>query len=1060
MNLRSVKQFFIAMTAASLLAGCGMTSYVPNQSALAVPPVQPGHFMSGVAHGGYGTIAGATVTMWAAGTTSGYGQGATMVTGAQTTTDSNGNFSFNTGGASPCTAGQYLYITVTGGNAAAAGPNMALALMAALPNPCVTGTGATATGSQYVVVNEVSTVAAVWALQQFMSIQAGTTYAGGTTPVWNIGAPATNVVGLKNAFAMTAQLQGYEAGYASSGFSGTSTVLNTVTNPGTSTPVTYSTLITPDFNRINAVADILAACVDTTDVTPGTTPSALCTSIFNNTYASGETAPIDTIQEAYKIAVAPAGISKAGLSYSSAWSSSSYNTSWAQYMCGTYVTGTPPFTTALPCSTGNTSTTVDFAIGVRWSVTDNDATYGYKYTACNDAKNINDIVIDAQGNIWGSPVQSYYSAAATSGTCGYSGTSPAGSANYYMEEYSPDGRLLQADPLSTATINTANQGETLYLYAHDAGTTTISGTNTMTTASWKLNSTNQDNNAAIDLSGNYWFGNIAPTASPGSFTASSTTYYQSFLATMTPATNTTCSFIPCTAATTSTAGTVGAVVSPSYPGAMAFDGQGNIWMAGNWANVGSSTAKSALIFLPPSPNASGVPLYNTQYQATATFSSNSFNDVAIDGIGGQTGQFGSTSSSSTGWVGHTAWAAVNASTGTELYRSTVTSATKATVTTAGNAFNVVAYGASGDVMYHATPDANGNVWVAQQNKGNGSLTKFSLYTTPTGFSVTEAANNYYTMSSVSNAPPSGFLNTNYYANTSVCMQGWSVATTTLNNVCGYIPSTTYTVTNGNPATFTVYTKPLATVTGTVTETTGTMSSYMPAVEVTGSVSTTDSGITTSGGLQTPVNVAIDGIGNIWVANAVASISGISEYTPTGLPISPTTATAVTGVSGFNANNLNNGSSTLGSIQKITIDLSGNVFFNPNNSYIGFLVGAAAPVIAPAVMATTSGVTAISGWTASGTAVTFSTPAGNNFAVGDTVTLFGFTSAAASPFNYAYTTAPNYGATGAAPAVPTTVTAVSGTSFTTTVGTSFTGTSGSDTGYVIDYTQPGRLAQRP
>ena len=142
--------------------------------------------LGGKVYGGQQPISGAAVTLWAAGTSASYGTGASSI--ATTTTDSNGNFNFNVGSASPCTMGQYLYITSVGGNPGA-GTNSYAAVMAALPAPCGAGTAST-----FVVVNEVTTVASVTALQQFMSITPG------GSPAWAIGAPTANLTGLANAF--------------------------------------------------------------------------------------------------------------------------------------------------------------------------------------------------------------------------------------------------------------------------------------------------------------------------------------------------------------------------------------------------------------------------------------------------------------------------------------------------------------------------------------------------------------------------------------------------------------------------------------------------------------------------------------------------------------------------------------------------------------------------------------------------------------------------------------------------------------------------------------------
>lgn len=89
--------------------------------------------LGGRVYGAQSPITGATVTLWAAGTTGSYGTGQTLI--ATTTTVSNGNFSFNNvSGVSPCTTGQLLYITSTGGNTGS-GTNQYAALMAALPSP-------------------------------------------------------------------------------------------------------------------------------------------------------------------------------------------------------------------------------------------------------------------------------------------------------------------------------------------------------------------------------------------------------------------------------------------------------------------------------------------------------------------------------------------------------------------------------------------------------------------------------------------------------------------------------------------------------------------------------------------------------------------------------------------------------------------------------------------------------------------------------------------------------------------------------------------------------------
>jgi hypothetical protein len=259
-----------------MLAGCGLggnvtaplTQSIGSQggSAPGASTTTPGQ-LSGSAHGGQQPIVGGTVTLWAAGTT-GYGSGATKI--ATTTTDSGGGFNLNVGGtgaASQCITGQLNYITVTRGNPGG-GTNNASALMAALPTPCNTSTGYP--GNSFVQINEATTVGAVWALQQFMSITpANAPYTGSGAAPWNIGAPASNQIGLTNAFNNASQLTSITTGTSAS-----YTLTNTVTYPVASAnggqynsaagTVVYTSTIAPDNNRVNLVANILSSCVNST----------------------------------------------------------------------------------------------------------------------------------------------------------------------------------------------------------------------------------------------------------------------------------------------------------------------------------------------------------------------------------------------------------------------------------------------------------------------------------------------------------------------------------------------------------------------------------------------------------------------------------------------------------------------------------------------------------------------------------------------------------------------------------------------------------------------------
>jgi hypothetical protein len=338
------------------LSGCGFGTG-PVTSTRLSSTSSTSQAMTGSVHGGQQPVTGAVVTLWAAGVTgtgaASYGAHATLV--ASTVSDLNGNFSFNTAGVSPCTAGQYLYVTAVGGNTGS-GINTSSAMMAALPTPC----GA-ATAGTFVFVNEASTVAAVWALQQFMSISPG-----GATP-WQIGAPSTNVTGLANAFLLTSNLVNVASGQSAT--SATSNKVTSIVNG-----VVYTTTVNPDYLKINTLADILAYCINST--------GNLCGALFSDVTPGSSSAPTDTIQAAYYLATNSAGLTM----------NAHGNTQGSPYyLCATYVTPAPPFLGTLTCTTASYPT--DWMIGVSYTALNASSTNaGTAY--------VGNIAVDGSGNIW------------------------------------------------------------------------------------------------------------------------------------------------------------------------------------------------------------------------------------------------------------------------------------------------------------------------------------------------------------------------------------------------------------------------------------------------------------------------------------------------------------------------------------------------------------------------------------------------------------------------------------------------------------------------------------
>lgn len=219
--------------------------------------------------------------------------------------------------------------------------------MAALPLPCNTPTG-TLTANTFVIVNEVTTVASVTALQQFMSINPG------NSPAWMIGAPAANATGLANAFTQVGNLVNI-----GTGTSGATTINgpNITTGP-------YVTTITPDSTKINTLADILASCTNTTG-------SSMCASLFVDATPTGSVAPTDTIQAMYYLATNAGGVNLPNPSGEAA------------YLASKYIPGT-----AIPFVPYSASLT-DWAVGVSW------ATGGGVGTS-----NTYSLAIDGNGNVW------------------------------------------------------------------------------------------------------------------------------------------------------------------------------------------------------------------------------------------------------------------------------------------------------------------------------------------------------------------------------------------------------------------------------------------------------------------------------------------------------------------------------------------------------------------------------------------------------------------------------------------------------------------------------------
>jgi hypothetical protein len=361
-----------------LTAGCGMGP----AAGTAVNSYGNQATITGTVHGGQQPVAYATVKLYAAGTT-GYGSAGTLLA-TTSTANGTGIFSFTksaTNGTSSgttsswacpaTTADPQIYLVASGGNAIGNGlndsadTNSNIGLLAAL-GPC-----STISNNTFTIVDELSTVATVTALAQY--INPGTT--AGTESIGTNGANLpTNTpqgaVGLNNAVATIPNLM------ATNSYTGTASTVSGVT-----------VTATPNSAKLITMANILASCVNNQ-----TTGSANCTQLFNAAVPPSPSVTsqpsatfskaVDTIQAAYYMATNPANL-------------------------GTFTSCGSTYTTNLQCLFALSS-----AVGAAFSggvgTTPNDWTLGITYTATGSCSASGGsflvapvhAAVDATGNIW------------------------------------------------------------------------------------------------------------------------------------------------------------------------------------------------------------------------------------------------------------------------------------------------------------------------------------------------------------------------------------------------------------------------------------------------------------------------------------------------------------------------------------------------------------------------------------------------------------------------------------------------------------------------------------
>jgi sugar lactone lactonase YvrE len=271
---------FFALSAlfpALLLTGCTLKTTAPASQA-------HGAAIEERVRVGQQTIVGANIYIMVANTT-GYGAASKSLLDSNATghsdsiggyvlTGSGGLFSIT--GDYSCSASQQVYLLAVGGDAGA-GDNPAAALMSVL-GQCPSGSTNFLATEPFLLVNEVTTVAGVYALSGYM------------TDMLHVSSSGTALAntGMANAFLTAAELADISSGAAY-----------------TTTPAGNG--IVPQ-SKINTLANILSACVNSNGAISSTPTPTTCYALFSNATSDGTssgTQPTETVTAALNMAHNP-----------------------------------------------------------------------------------------------------------------------------------------------------------------------------------------------------------------------------------------------------------------------------------------------------------------------------------------------------------------------------------------------------------------------------------------------------------------------------------------------------------------------------------------------------------------------------------------------------------------------------------------------------------------------------------------------------------------------------------------------------------------------------------
>ena len=200
--------------------------------------------LQGSVHGGQQPVSGATIQLYAVGTTADQSAATPLLT-QPVLSDIDGNFTIT--GLYSCTGATQVYITATGGIPGGSLPNPNLAMMTAL------GACSSLTPATQISIDENTTVAATSALASYMSSYTA------------VGSGTSDAAALTQAFALAAEYVSTSNGQA----------------PGQGIPAGYSDPV----SLINTLGDIVSACINSTGGVAG--DGTNCGNLFTLTTPSG-----------------------------------------------------------------------------------------------------------------------------------------------------------------------------------------------------------------------------------------------------------------------------------------------------------------------------------------------------------------------------------------------------------------------------------------------------------------------------------------------------------------------------------------------------------------------------------------------------------------------------------------------------------------------------------------------------------------------------------------------------------------------------------------------------